>query len=662
MYGWSGLKKYISLSILLLFFYACLSHEKHDSVTEIVNLSGTGWYAILDDDPSYSDPDTPTLQWTEVEQPLNLRTLDPAFKGTLWIRKSFDMDPGTIKRNIALALGKIYDYDEVYLNGIFIGQNGRKPGDPEASQYAFNRPRLYPIPISIVKQGTNTLSIKIRSDFKNYAGIISGEIGIASIQSANELFIYEALSDLVYLIAFLFIGIFFLINYVKMTDFKEYLTFGFFIIIFALYEFCKNETRFWVYDSFLTFKLFEFFLLYNIPFFYIVFFQTFFKIEKQKYQNYYFITNLLIATTFFIFRNPDLWTTITSIWSFHLILPLGYSGYVAYNRMKDKKIDSILYFFALLYFTFGVGKELLIEKGVVNADSMIDNALLVFILLVSFALRYRFIELKLNIQRRFDQLNEIDKLREKLFDYLNQLLMPPIETSLQSIRIMKVDMSLYSIENIEKINLALTGIDNSLDDILELSRLEVKRDSPLKDTVNFVDFIKTIIPEGEITYTIKVDPSFQVNNTLDLINSLMIRIIDFSGFRNFTSKDLIITSDLKDHLHFRFMFYNKDSRITQNLYKQLSDKNFNKIEVVRWAIIKEILRLLDGKLEMGLINKKYLRIDFELQALPLHKESKVEKVSDSDGDSENKPGWKNFSNWKKIKIKVPAIKLPQLKK
>lgn len=662
MFGRFWTRKYSSLFIISLFFSSCLSHEKQDSVTEIVNLSGQGWVVILDDDPSYSDPDTPTTQWTEVEQPLNLRSIDPNFKGTLWIRKTFDIDPSSFKSNIALALGKVYDYDEVYINGIFIGQNGRKPGDPEASQYAFNRRRLYPLPISVVKQGTNTIAIKIRSDFKYYAGIISGEIGIASIHSASEFYIYEALSDLIYLIAFLFIGIFFLINYLKMNDFKEYLSFGIFIIVFSLYEFCKNETRFWLLDSFITFKLLELFLLYNIPYFYITFFQTFFKIEKVKYQNIYFFVNLVIPLVFLIFRNPDLWTIITSIWSYHLILPLVYSGYISYNRIKEKKIDSILYFFALLYFAFGVGKELLIEKGVLNADSMIDNSLLVFILFVSFALRYRFIELKLNIQRRFDQLNEIDKLREKLFEYLNQLLMPPIETSLQSIRIMKVDMSLYSTENIEKINSALTGIDNSLDDILELSRLEVKRDSPLKDTVNFVDFIKTIIPEGEITYTIKVDPAFQVNNTLDLINSLMIRIIDFSGFKNFTSKDLIITSDLKDHLHFRFMFYNKDSRITQNLYKQLSDKNFNKIEIVRWAIIKEILRLLDGKLEMGLINKKYLRIDFELQALPLQKESIVEKVSDNNDDSQNKPGWKNLSNWKNIKLKIPTFKLPQLKK
>jgi len=657
-----SMKNTFAIIIPFLLLISCSSREKFDSVTEIINLAGSDWLAILDDNPEYAGIDIPTKSWTEVEQPYNLRKLDPSYRGVVWIRKSFDIDISNIKKNMAISLGKIYDNDEVFLNGQLIGKNGRKPGDTKVSQLAYNRHRIYPIPTKYINQGTNVIAIRINSDFKNYAGIISGEIGISSIYSASDFLIYESLTDLIYMVAFLFIGIFFFINYLKMKELKEYLFFSIFIIVFATYAFCKNEFRFWLVDSFLLFKYTEYFFLYNIPLVYIIFFQSFFKIEKLKYQNYYFLTNLCIPIIFLIFKNPDLWSSMTSIWSFHLVLPLSYSGYMTYLKIKEKKLDAFLYLIALLYFIFGVVKELMIEKGFVNSESSIDNALLFFILLVSIALRYRFIELKIIIQKRFIQLKEIDKLREKLFEYLNQLLMPPIESSLQSIRAMKVDRDLFSYDNVNKINQTFSEIDNSLDDILELSRLEVKRDSPFKDTVNFVDFIKTIIPEGEITYTIKVDPAFQINNTLDLINSLMIRIIDFSGFKNFTSKDLIVTSDLKDHLHFRFMFYNKESRITQSLYKQLYDGKFSKIEVVRWAIIKEILRLLEGKLEMGLINKKYLRIDFELKALPLHKESKVEKIVPDKDNDENKPPWKKFLDLKNIKLKISQIKLPQIKK
>jgi hypothetical protein len=231
--------------------------------------------------------------------------------------------------------------------------------------------------------------------------------------------------------------------------------------------------------------------------------------------------------------------------------------------------------------------------------------------------------------------------------------MPPIENTLQLVRSSKADIQSYTSDTAKRIDTNLETIDSSLDDILELSRLEVKQDSPLKDTVNFVDFIKTIIPEGEISYTIKVDPAFQIHNTLDLVNSLMIRIIDFSGFKSFTSKDLIITSDLKNQMHFRFMFYQSDLRATHQLYKKMLSNSVQDILTIRWAIIREIMRLLEGKLEMSLINRKYLRVDFELKALPLEVIT-TEQIA--------LPTPESF--YKKLKSKMPEIKfkLPKFKK
>jgi hypothetical protein len=400
--------------------------------------------------------------------------------------------------------------------------------------------------------------------------------------------------------------------------------FSLFIITFAAFQFCKTELRFMISNNFIAFKFLENLFLYNIPFLYLLFLQHFFKIEKLKYQNIYFLFNALIPIILLVVRQPHVWSLILSIWSFHLILPLGYSIYITIKKIKESDKESItfsvpyfLFAFGILIFTFATLKEILIEKGYWHTNSSLDGSLLAFIICITLALRFRFIILKLNIQKRFQQLQEFDKLREKLFQYMNRILMPHVESSLQLTRSMKADFTSYSKENSEKIEKNFKMVDNSLDDILELSRLEVKEDSPLKDTVNFVDFIRTIIPEGEITYSIKVDPGFQIHNTLDMVNSLMIRIIDFNGFKGFTSKDLIITSDLKDHLHFRFMFYQKDWRKTHLVYKELNNSKMENLQQIQWGIIKELLRLLEGKLEMALINKKYLRVDFELKALPL---------------------------------------------
>ncbi|HMV76877.1 MAG TPA: 7TM-DISM domain-containing protein [Leptospiraceae bacterium] len=639
------------LFLLFAFFSNCSFEGKRELVTEIVNLSGEGWFIAFDDNPDFSKPELETKGWQEIEIPGNVRHLDSDHTGKFWLRKNFELDASGIKKNLALTLGKVYERDEVYLNGKLIGINGKRPDDIYQTEYAYNRGRIYPIPANALNAGKNVLAVRISSDIKTYKGIISGENGIGTLYNANDWFLFESVLDLIYVSVFLFIGIFFLINYLKLPEMKEYLAFSFFIIEFSLYELTRNEFRFFVWDNFIFFKLMEYILLYNIPFFYLNFFQRFFKAEPLKHQKIYFLVNALIPVIFVIFRSPALWTQMTSIWSYHLILPLGYTGWVAYNKMKENDRDGYIYGVALFYFVYGVLKEVMIEKAWITADSSIDSALLFFVMTITVALRFRFISLKLSLQKRFEQLREIDRLREKIFQYMNRILTVPLETSIQSVRAMKVDPSSFSKDRILDIGNNYSDMDSALDDIMELSRLEVKTDSPLKDTVPFTDFIKFIIPEGQITYTIKVNPAFEIHNTLDLINSLMVRIIDYEGFKNFTSKDLIITSDLNDQLHFRFMFYHKDPRVTQSLYKQLSDPSIRNISDIRWSIIKETLRLVEGELQMALINKKYLRVDFGLQALPLKKE-----------EAPVKPSALNLSfniDFKNIDLK--NIKLPDFK-
>lgn len=641
---------YFVLFLILLTSF-CSFHE--DATTEILDLSGDGWTLILEDNPEYSQIDANVTGWEQISLPRNIRHIEPSLVPVFWLRKNFEFSLNSVTKNLSLSLGRIYESDEVYINGKLIGVNGKSPNDPNPNEHAYNRIRLYPIPQEVLVSGTNVISIRIQSQFRNYAGILSGSLGIGYLQDSLREVYYNNLIDLVYVIVFVFIAVFFLIQYIKLPEMKEYFAFSVFVFVFSFYEFTKNEFRFVFGDWFLTYKFLEYLALFNIPFVYVYFVQSFFKAEKLQYQAHYFLLNALFPIIFILFRQPSLWSLIVSFWSYTLILPILYSGHVTFKKFRDIQKESLTFIIPYLLFAlglivliFGVIKEVLIEKGFLNSDSKIDASLLFFIFCITLALRFRFIILKLNILKRYEQLQEVDRLREKLFQYMNLILTPFIESSLQLTRSMKADFNSYTKDNLKKIESNLKEIDSSLDDILELSRLEVKEDSPLKDTVNFVDFIKTLIPEGKISYTIKVNPAFQIHNTLDLVNSLMIRIIDFSGFESFTTKDLIVTSDLKNHLHFRFMFYQKDTKKTLQIYKDLNNNTITNIHQIRWAIIKELLRLLEGKLEMELVNKKYLRVDFELEALPLEKEE-IQTIP--------------LEKQKVFKLKLPEIKLESLK-
>ncbi|HMZ60977.1 MAG TPA: hypothetical protein PL048_19525, partial [Leptospiraceae bacterium] len=255
------------LFLLFAFFSNCSFEGKRELVTEIVNLSGEGWFIAFDDNPDFSKPELETKGWQEIEIPGNVRHLDSDHTGKFWLRKNFELDASGIKKNLALTLGKVYERDEVYLNGKLIGINGKRPDDIYQTEYAYNRGRIYPIPANALNAGKNVLAVRISSDIKTYKGIISGENGIGTLYNANDWFLFESVLDLIYVSVFLFIGIFFLINYLKLPEMKEYLAFSFFIIEFSLYELTRNEFRFFVWDNFIFFKLMEYILLYNIPFF-----------------------------------------------------------------------------------------------------------------------------------------------------------------------------------------------------------------------------------------------------------------------------------------------------------------------------------------------------------------------------------------------------------
>lgn len=644
--------------ILITFLLYCNSPTKELKAGKLIDLSGSEWFISFEDNPEFAKPEFNSSAWETVDIPGNIRNFDSSSRGIFWLIRNFDLFEANFANTQALNLGKIYDRDEVYLNGVLIGINGKSPSDLVQNEVAYGRPRVYAIPPRILKQGTNRIAIKINSNFRSYGGVVVGMVGISSLELATNSILQNSLDDAIYEFIYLFVGIFFIISYIKLKELKEYLYFSIFLISFALFQFTRNEFRFGIGNYFLVFKFLENLILLNMPFFYTLFFQEFFKLPKLKYQNYYFVFNALLSLLLFI-PNYVFWTDLLSIWSFNIILVLGYSLYISLNKAMEKPYsnnwEAILYSFALFIFIINVFWEILFQRGFITTDSGIENSVLFYILVVTVCLRLKFILLKVKIQKRFEQLKEIDMLREKIFLYMDRILSGVIDESIMITRALKNNLNPQStVETVSKVQFNYAEIQLALDDILELSRLEVMSEPASKETVNFNDFITVILSLAKITYTIRVNEKFEIYNSLDLINSLIIRLIDFSGFKDISSNDLIVTSDLRNHLHFRFMLYSNNYSKTQKLYKQLNDYQKGKnIHTVRWAIIKELLRLLDGNLEMKLINKKFLRIDFSLKALPIEKDDSIQipKIPKL-----------NLNQLKNLKLNEIKWKFPKFKK
>ena len=106
----------------------------------------------------------------------------PQLDGYAWYRKTFTVSTTPSEKMLVLMLGKIDDFDAVYLNGTLIGSTGpvdHPASDDGVAHYAQNRG--YVFPASLVKE-TNTIAVRVY-DRGGFGGIYAGPVGIIS-QSA----------------------------------------------------------------------------------------------------------------------------------------------------------------------------------------------------------------------------------------------------------------------------------------------------------------------------------------------------------------------------------------------------------------------------------------------------------------------------------------------
>ncbi|HTG54831.1 MAG TPA: sialate O-acetylesterase, partial [Niabella sp.] len=89
--------------------------------------------------------------WNKIQMPGSWESSEIGnTDGIIWFKKSFELDVVPSNQNILLHLGAIDDADSTYINGILVG-----------SDNIWNKNRVYPISTSVLKQGKNTITIKM---------------------------------------------------------------------------------------------------------------------------------------------------------------------------------------------------------------------------------------------------------------------------------------------------------------------------------------------------------------------------------------------------------------------------------------------------------------------------------------------------------------------
>ncbi len=139
-----------------------------------VDLKGT-WYFTIGDDSNWAQRTVNMNDWDQINVPDEWERYYQGYNGFAWYRKSFDFNKQSAPEELVAFLGYIDDVDEVFINGVKIGQSGRFPPNIKTAN---NIERRYFFSKSLLKTNNNTIAVRVYDQGKP-GGIIRGEkIGV----------------------------------------------------------------------------------------------------------------------------------------------------------------------------------------------------------------------------------------------------------------------------------------------------------------------------------------------------------------------------------------------------------------------------------------------------------------------------------------------------
>ena len=101
-------------------------------------------------------PDIDDSDWATMQMPGTWRENGLNVRGTVWMRKDFEIPAEMVGRHARLSMGTLVHNDQVFVNGVFVGTTG----------YEYP-PRRYHIPAGVLREGKNTVVVRLNAPAGN---------------------------------------------------------------------------------------------------------------------------------------------------------------------------------------------------------------------------------------------------------------------------------------------------------------------------------------------------------------------------------------------------------------------------------------------------------------------------------------------------------------
>jgi len=585
------MKKYIYFIMLLVIFFNKISSEDLKD-----------WKITLKDDKSQNIKlEKLEANWSEIQIPVNFDEIISTKSKVLWLRKEFQIDKN---HSYSLILYRVNGQVEVYFNEKLIKIG---PSFPQSTV-------IVPLPMNLYQDGLNVLAIKFY--YKSFvANGIHGPIVLLPTYKAIENYYYENFKSITNSVFFLGIGFFLFSLFLRFKDQTYYFYLALFYILLASSSFLTINI---ILEEIPLSRIF-YSLSMGIPILLPVFFLRFFSLYFNRLillKNFdlYLSFLLFFITIISGFFNPAFAQIFNLLWILVFMIVFVYAIYIILlNLMERISFRNILSLVFLVYLFF-VSFNSLINWNYFKEERFLYHFDIMIVLLIpAFLIIWEIIELQKDIEKKEGQFQSFDVLQTKLFTYILTALKIPLKELIDALS--KSQPADLTPNQTKSIVFNIEDLEKNLNDILELSRLEVLEEPESYVEINVKDFLEAVLSKSNISSTIHVDPQLMLKTSLELVNSLLIRLIDFPGFGSFQHIDLVILSDDEDNIYFKFFLYNKNEKVLKRIYNILREKLPDQEGLwIQWKIIKETIRILGGKLKLKLYSKKYLYIEFILKA------------------------------------------------
>lgn len=141
--GGSAIESWVSQDHLKEFPHLLLDREALLGMEQAAMDKGEGRWNL----PEWDDSD-----WKTMTMPGTWRENGLEVKGTVWMRKEFDVPASMAGKHARLSMGTLVHNDKVYVNGVLVGSTG----------YEYP-PRRYDIPAGVLREGRNVIAVRLNA-------------------------------------------------------------------------------------------------------------------------------------------------------------------------------------------------------------------------------------------------------------------------------------------------------------------------------------------------------------------------------------------------------------------------------------------------------------------------------------------------------------------